>query len=80
MDIEGRDLFKSVGGQIINLSDAEAEKWKKAVEPVLDSYKKDMVSKGYKEADVDGWVKFIRERIDYWAKEEKKRGIANPYN
>jgi TRAP-type C4-dicarboxylate transport system substrate-binding protein len=80
MDIEGRDLFKSVGGQIINLSDAEAEKWKKAVEPVLDSYKKDMVSKGYKEADVDGWVKYIRERIDYWAKEEKKRGIANPYN
>jgi len=80
MDIEGRDLFKSVGGQMLTLSDAEVEKWKKAVEPVFDSYKKDMVSKGHKEADVDGWVKYIRERIDYWAKEEKKRGIASPYN
>jgi TRAP-type C4-dicarboxylate transport system substrate-binding protein len=80
MDIEGRELFKSVGGQILNLSDAEAGKWKKAVEPVFDIYKKDMASKGHKEADVDGWVKYIRERIDYWAKEEKKRGIASPYN
>ena len=25
-------------------------------------------------------VKYITERIDYWAKEEKKRGIPNPYN
>lgn len=80
MDIEGRDLFKSVGGQIINLSDAEAGKWKKAVEPVFDSYKKDMASKGYKAADVDGWEKYITERIGYWTQEEKKRGIANPYN
>lgn len=75
MDIEGRDLFTSQGGQMINLSDAEAARWIKSVEPVIADYKKNMVSKGHKEAEVDGWVKYIKERIDYWHKEQKKIGI-----
>jgi len=79
MDIEGRDLFKSKGGQVISLSDAEVARWIKAVEPVLADYKKSMVSKGYKEADVDGWVKYIRERIEYWHKEQKRRGAPSPF-
>lgn len=79
MDIEGLDLFKSTGGQVLSLSDAEAGKWVKAEEPVIDAYKKDMASKGYKEADVDGWLKYIKERIPYWTKEEKQKGIAAPF-
>jgi len=75
MDIEGRDLFTSQGGQMIDLSEAEAEKWKKAVEPVIGSYKKQMASKGYSEAEVDGWIKYIKERIEYWHKEQKTRKI-----
>jgi TRAP-type transport system periplasmic protein len=80
MDLEGTNLFKSVGGQILPLSDAEAARWIKAVEPVMAAYKKDMVSKGHKGTDVDSWVSYIRERIEYWRKEEKKRGIAAPFN
>jgi hypothetical protein len=38
-----------------------------------------MVSKGYKDTDVDGWVKYIKERIDYWHKEQKKRGIPSAF-
>ena len=79
MDIEGTDLFKSQGGQVIPLSDAEASRWIKAVEPVIGDYKKNMVSKGQKEAEVDGWVKYIGERIEYWKKEEKQRRIATPF-
>jgi len=79
MDIEGRDLFVSKGGQVIPLSDAEASRWLKAVEPVIADYKKSMVSKGHKEADVDGWLKYITERIDYWYKEQKKRGMPTPF-
>jgi hypothetical protein len=79
MDIEGRDLLKSVGGQIFNLTEAEATKWVKAVEPVIAAYKKDMVSKGHKEADVNSWISYIKERIDFWKKEEKKRNIASPF-
>ena len=79
MDIEGRDLFKSQGGQVIPLSDAEAAKWLKAVEPVIGDYKKNMVAKGYKESEVDDWLKFIKERIGYWSKEEKQRKIPSPF-
>lgn len=79
MDIEGIDLFKSGGGQIFPLAAAEATRWVKAVEPVIAAYKKDMVSKGFKGADVDSWVKYIRERIEYWKKEEKKRAIPTPF-
>jgi TRAP-type C4-dicarboxylate transport system substrate-binding protein len=79
MDIEGRDVFKSAGGQMINLSDTEAAKWVKAVEPVIASYKKNMVSKGYKEAEIDGWLKYIDERIVYWGKVEKQKKIPAPF-
>jgi TRAP-type C4-dicarboxylate transport system substrate-binding protein len=79
MDIEGVDVFKSQGGQIIPLADAEVAKWKKAVEPVVVDYKKNMVSKGYKETDVDGWLKYIGDRIEYWKKQEKDKGIAGPF-
>jgi TRAP-type C4-dicarboxylate transport system substrate-binding protein len=79
MDIEGRDLFVSQGGEIIKLPNSEIEKWEAAVQPVIAQYKKDMVAKGFSEADVDGWMKYISERINYWKAEEKKRGIPNPY-
>jgi TRAP-type C4-dicarboxylate transport system substrate-binding protein len=79
MDIEGRDLFKSVGGQIVPLSDAEAARWVKAVQPVIGDYKKAMVGKGFKEAEVEGWLKFIDERIGYWSKMEKQKKIPAPF-
>jgi TRAP-type C4-dicarboxylate transport system substrate-binding protein len=79
MDIEGRDALKSAGGQIIPLSDVEAAKWIKSVEPIIGAYTKNMVAKGYKEAEVGGWVKYIQERIEYWKKEEKQRKIPAPF-
>ena len=79
MDLEGVDSFKNAGGQIIPLSEAEASRWIKAVEPVIGNYKKNMVAKGFKEADVDGWVKYIKERTEYWKKEEKQRKIPAPF-
>ncbi|OGP53630.1 MAG: hypothetical protein A2Y65_04745 [Deltaproteobacteria bacterium RBG_13_52_11] len=79
MDIEGRDLFTSKGGKMIYLSDAEAAKWVKAVEPTIGDYKKNMVSKGYKEAEIDEWMKYIRERIEFWHKEQKKKGIPSVF-
>jgi TRAP-type transport system periplasmic protein len=79
MDIEGVDLFKSSGGQIFSLANAEAVRWVKAVEPVIAAYKKDMVSKGFKGPVVDSWVTYIKERIEYWKKEEKKRAIPTPF-
>ena len=79
MDIEGRDALKSAGGQIIPLSDSEAAKWVKSVEPIIGAYKKNMASKGHKEADVDGWLKYIAERIEYWKGQQKQKGVAAPF-
>ncbi|MCS7280136.1 MAG: TRAP transporter substrate-binding protein [Desulfobacterota bacterium] len=79
MDLEGIETFKAQGGQIFDLTDEEARKWIKAVEPVIADYKKSMVEKGFKASDVDGWIKFIKERIDYWKKEERARRIPSPF-
>jgi TRAP-type transport system periplasmic protein len=79
MDIEAADAFKAGGGQILPLTDAEAAKWAKAVEPVITAWKKDMISKGNSSATVDSWFSFIKERIDYWRKQEQQKKIASPF-
>ena len=66
IDAEGRDFAIKKGVIIIYLSPQEAARWKKATEPVVRNYVKEMVDKGYSEAEVRGWIKFIRERIDFW--------------
>jgi TRAP-type transport system periplasmic protein len=79
IDIEGREFVKSQGGQVIPLSDAEGARWAKAAEPVVGEFKKDLVSKGYKAAEVDGWISFIKERIEYWRGQEKAKNIPTAF-
>jgi TRAP-type transport system periplasmic protein len=79
LDIDSIGYFKSMGGQILQLSDAEAARWKKAVEPVIANYKKDMAGKGHDAATVDSWISFIKERIDYWHKQEQQKKIPSPF-
>jgi TRAP-type C4-dicarboxylate transport system substrate-binding protein len=74
-DIDGRKFFMEKGGQTIPLSDAEAARWVKAVQPVLADYKESMVKKGYAAKEIDGYFSFIKERIGYWSKVEKERKI-----
>jgi hypothetical protein len=38
-----------------------------------------MVSQGFKAADVDKWIDFIKERIAYWKAEELQRKIPTPF-
>lgn len=79
MEIEGREFLVSQGGQILSISDAEAAKWIKAAEPVIGEFKKDLTAKGYKDSEVDSWLSFIKERIEYWKGQEKARKIPTPY-
>jgi hypothetical protein len=51
----------------------------KAVEPVVQSYMKDMEGKGFKRAELEDQLKFIRERMAYWSKQEKDRKLKSPY-
>ncbi len=79
IDIEARDWFVKQGGRIATLSDAENAKWIKAAEPVIAQFKKDLVSKGHKPAEVDSWIGFVKERIEYWKGQEKARKIPTAY-
>ena len=79
IDIEGREYFTKQGGQIIPISDAEAARWIKAAEPVIDDYKKDLLSKGYKANEIDSWLSFVKERIEYWKGQEKVKNIPTAY-
>jgi TRAP-type transport system periplasmic protein len=79
IDIEAWEYFTKQGGQIIPISDAEAARWIKAAEPVIDDYKKDLLSKGYKAKEIDGWLSFVKERIEYWKVQEKAKNIPTAY-
>jgi TRAP-type transport system periplasmic protein len=79
MDIEGLDAFKKENGQLISLSEAETDRWIKAVAPMIAGYKKEMLSKGFKAPDIDKWIAFIKERIVYWKAEEKQKGVKSPF-
>ena len=79
IDIEGLDFFKKQGGEVIDLPDAEVARWIKACDPVIADFKKDLMTKGYKLAEVDSWLSFIKERIEYWKGQEKAKKIATVY-
>lgn len=79
LDVDSLEYFKSMGGKVIDLSEAEVQKWKKAVEPVITTFKSDMESKGHKAAQIDEWFSFIKERIPYWKKIETEKNIAKPF-
>lgn len=78
-DFEGMDYFKQRGGQMITLPEEEITKMQKAVEPVIENYMKDMQAKGFKRADMEEQLKYIRERIAYWSAQEKSRNLRSPY-
>jgi TRAP-type transport system periplasmic protein len=79
IDIEGRDYLKKNGGQVISFPDEEAAKWAKAADPIMERHVKDLEGRGYKKADVEGYVKFVKERIPYWTAKEKELKVASPY-
>jgi len=66
IDYGGKAFGLEQGVEFIELSAAEEAKFKAAVEPVLDGYVASMVEKGYGEAEIRGWIDFLRERIEYW--------------
>jgi TRAP-type C4-dicarboxylate transport system substrate-binding protein len=79
IDIEGVQFFKGQGGTIIELPDEEVARWIKAGDAVIADFKKDLAGKGYKPAEIESWLSFIKERIEYWKGQEKAKKIATVY-
>jgi TRAP-type transport system periplasmic protein len=80
IDLGGAAFFKSKGGQMIQLSDSEAEKWDKAVEPVIDSYFQEMVKSGMSMAELKERLAFIKKTRDEMTKIQISKGIPMPYS
>ncbi len=74
----GREYGLEKGVEFIELPRDEMARWRAAVEPVIDTYVKAMVGKGHSEAEVRGWIKFLRDRIDYWTKKQIEFRILSP--
>ena len=79
IDIEGRDFLLKNGGQLIPLSDEESKRWTTAAHPVIEKHLKELEAKGNKRADLEGYLKFINERVPVWTKKEKELKVASPY-
>jgi len=79
IEIEGVQFLKSQGGQIIQISDAEAARWVQASQPVIAEFRKDLIGKGFPEKEVDSWLAFVKERVEYWKAQEKAKKIPTAY-
>jgi TRAP-type C4-dicarboxylate transport system substrate-binding protein len=77
IDLVGKKFGAEKGVEYIELSPAEVERWKQAVAPVIDNYVKRMAKKGYSEAEVKGWIKFLKERIVYWMAKQMELKISS---
>jgi TRAP-type C4-dicarboxylate transport system substrate-binding protein len=79
IDLAGYKYFKSKGGQVIQLSNTEAEKWNNAVKPVIDNFIKEMASNGFSADEIQKRIAFIKQTRDEFTKRQHSKGIPMPY-
>ena len=68
-------LGQSQGVEFITLSAAEKAMWKASLAGVIPAWVDKMVAAGRAKSEVEGWIDFIRGRIDYWTAEQVKAGV-----
>ena len=61
-DFPGEAFGKEKGVEYIELPEAEFNRWIDAVQPVIEAYVKDMVGKGFAEAEIRSWIAFLNKR------------------
>jgi len=76
-DFPGKAFGEKNGVEYIELDKAEFDRWVVAVEPVIEDYVKTMVSKGFAEPEVRGWIKWLRERSAYLLEKQKSLSIVS---
>jgi TRAP-type C4-dicarboxylate transport system substrate-binding protein len=79
IDLAGSEFFKSKGGQIIQLSDAEAQRWNTAVEPVINNYIQETSKKGVSAEELKARIEFIQKTRDEFTELQKSKNIPFPY-
>jgi TRAP-type C4-dicarboxylate transport system substrate-binding protein len=78
IDFEGREFGLQQNVEFIDLTPEQVARWKEATKPVIEDYIKKMVSSGHPESEVRGWIKYLEQRIDYWAARQIELRIKSP--
>jgi TRAP-type C4-dicarboxylate transport system substrate-binding protein len=78
IDFVGKAFGQEKGMEFIELTPEQVEKWRNATLPVIDNYIASMVKAGYAEAEVKGWIQYLRDRIDWWTKKQAELYIKSP--
>jgi TRAP-type C4-dicarboxylate transport system substrate-binding protein len=81
IDFDGKEFAAGKGVEFIDLAPDQVERWKGAAAPAIDAYVQSMVGAGYKEDEVRGWIKYLRERIDHWTRKQielKIKSVTGP--
>ena len=70
IDFLGKGFGLKKGVEFIELPASELPRWQNAVKPAIDVYVKRMTGKGFSKSEVNGWISFLKERSDFWAKQQ----------
>jgi len=73
----GKQYAVDQGMEIYVVPDSELPIWREKAEKVIGDYKARMISSGYTEAEINGWLKFIEERTAYWLEKQIELGIKS---
>jgi hypothetical protein len=78
VDFDGLEFALKQKVEIIDLTPEQVTRWIEATKPVLDGYVKKMVSSGYSESEVKGWLSYLDGRINYWTAKQIELHIKSP--
>ena len=78
IDFPGKKAAIDADVEFIHLSQPDMEKLKELRKPIEDKWVKEMAGKGYSEAEARSWIKFLRERSNYWAAKQKDWFVQVP--
>jgi TRAP-type C4-dicarboxylate transport system substrate-binding protein len=78
IELVGKAFGIEKGVKFIDLSDQEAARWEKAMEPVFVDYTKTMEGKGFSAAEIKSWIDYMRERNKYWIQKQEEYKIPSP--
>lgn len=65
----------SEGVGFITLAPTEQALWQDTLEPVIDAYVAARVAAGESQSEVEGWLDYTAERVEYWTQEQIDAGI-----
>ena len=77
IEIEGKEYAIESGYEILEIPPEKIASWQELAGGVISDFTESQVVAGHSEEEVEGWLSFARERIDYWSEKQKELGIKS---